>query len=231
MEKFVQIVTVAAAGSFVGTAAVLFGEVWGLQHAELIALWTFGDIVNAAAPMVLQYGWAVICYAYLQYRARQMTTWWRYPAQLVLMLPFFLVALFVKRPNTLDFAMTALVMLNLSAMFQDQLVEFFGGKVWLWIDTGFAAIFACLLLGYLSGTGALRDDKGIAINSATDPQCGEAGLALERGMVLINGPKYSVVPWASIVSTENRKKIKNPAEPTAFADSCFGWEDYEQTEK
>lgn len=219
-----QIVSMAAAACFAGSAALLYGQFAGLGHRDLIWFTTFTDIVNHAPATMLAYGATLASVVYwdtLHTHLVEIGSRWRYVGDVVFVSG--IVSLFVFAPTAVTVATgSSLAILSIAMVFRERIVDALGATAYKLIDGGLWAVFVLMMLGYLWGYNALHSDWGIRVVADGQAVCAPASIPLDRGIVLIRGARYEVIPWDKIAKTSNVKKTGVTPKPNQKVGTCFG---------
>lgn len=224
MDKLVNIVTIVAAACFAGSAALLYGQFMGLGHRDLVWYTTFSDIVNHAPATMLAYGAtlaSVIYWDTLHTHLVQTGSRWRYVGDVVFFVA--IIALFYFSPTALTVTTgSSLAILSIAVMFRDRIIDALGATAYKLIDGGLWAVFVLMMFGYLLGYNSLHSDWGVKVTVAGQPKCAATSIPLDRGLFLIRGPRYELIPWDKIEQTSNVKKTDAAPKPNQKVGTCFG---------
>lgn len=201
MERLAKLVSFAAVACFVGSAAFIYGQFVGLGHRELIWYLGFSDIVNHAPATVLVYGGTLamlVLYDLATKKAHQTKSRWRWAWTLAFIAAMSAVWYFMPAKDATSVIGVTSVLLSLGVLFHARIVETLGGVAYQVIDAGLWALAALILLGYSLGATTLHDTRFVRVQTASETLCSTASVPLDRGLVLVDGDQFKLLPWSTV---------------------------------
>ena len=216
MEKLAKLLSIAAAGCFLCSAAYLYGELSALNRLDIVPYLTFSDFVNFTPTILLPNGLALTIW-FLNDRQikRGLDKTSSHPKGLLFILILLVVlllgavAIFAKSGWQtvlfLGFASAVLITLSTRAStLADVTIGDGAGKI---LDGFLALVFISLVFGYNFAPTVARRSSPTFVCTKSGEETGSITIPFDRGLALIEDSGFRLIPWDEIkgVSTLGRK--------------------------